>query len=146
MNLAVVGVGYVGLVAGTCFAESGNDVTCVDIDQTRIDMLNAGKVPIYEPGLEEMVRRNAEEQRLIFSTDVTAAVKKCPIIFIAVGTPQGENGNANLAYVEATARSIGKAMDSFRVVVIKSTVPVGTADQVKGWLGEETGHPFGKTS
>lgn len=141
MNLAVIGTGYVGLVAGTCFAESGNEVTCVDIDQQKIDTLNSGKVPIYEPGLEEMVRRNAEEQRLFFSTDVAAAVKKCPIVFIAVGTPQGENGNANLAYVEATAKAIAQAMDSFRVVVIKSTVPVGTADRVKQWIGEATRHP-----
>ena len=113
MNLAVIGTGYVGLVAGTCFAESGNEVICVDIDQAKIDMLNQGKVPIYEPGLEEMVRRNAEEQRLRFSTDVGSAVKACPIIFIAVGTPQGTNGNANLAYVQATAEAIARAMDSF---------------------------------
>ena len=105
MNLAVIGTGYVGLVAGTCFAESGNDVICVDIDQKKIEMLKSGKVPIYEPGLEEMVRRNAEEQRLIFSTDVADAVKNCPILFIAVGTPQGDNGHANLAYVQATAKA-----------------------------------------
>ena len=141
MNLAVIGTGYVGLVAGTCFAESGNEVICVDIDQNKIDTLNSGKVPIYEPGLEEMVRRNAEEQRLFFTTDVAAAVKKCPIIFIAVGTPQGENGHANLAYVEATAKTIAQAMDSLRTVVIKSTVPVGTADRVKKWIGEGTRHP-----
>jgi UDPglucose 6-dehydrogenase len=146
MNLAVIGVGYVGLVAGTCFAESGNEVICVDIDEKKIDMLKSGKVPIYEPGLEEMVRRNAAEQRLLFSTDVASAIKKSPIIFIAVGTPQGENGNANLAYVRATAESIGKAMDSFRVVVIKSTVPVGTADQVKRWIGAETQQPFAVVS
>ena len=92
MNLAVVGSGYVGLVAGTCFAESGNDVTCVDIDEKKIDMLKAGKVPIYEPGLEEMVRRNAEDQRLSFTTDLPSAVKNSQIIFIAVGTPQGADG------------------------------------------------------
>ena len=141
MNLAVIGTGYVGLVAGTCFAESGNEVICVDIDQNKIDTLNSGKVPIYEPGLEEMVRRNAEEQRLFFTTDVAAAVKKCPIVFIAVGTPQGENGHANLAYVEATAKTIAQAMDSLRTVVIKSTVPVGTADRVKKWIGEAARHP-----
>ena len=93
-------------------------------------MLNAGKVPIYEPGLEEMVRRNAEEQRLIFTTDLSAAVKKSPIIFIAVGTPQGPNGHANLEYVRATAKGIAKAMDGFKIIVTKSTVPVGTADQI----------------
>ena len=99
MKLAVVGTGYVGLVAGTCFAESGNDVICVDIDEKKIEMLKAGKVPIYEPGLEEMVRRNAEEQRLSFTTDLPSAVKNSQIIFIAVGTPQGPTGHANLDYV-----------------------------------------------
>ncbi|HKY06971.1 MAG TPA: UDP-glucose/GDP-mannose dehydrogenase family protein [Candidatus Binatia bacterium] len=142
MNLAVIGAGYVGLVAGTCFAESGNDVVCVDIDEKRIEMLNAGKVPIYEPGLEEMIHRNAEEQRLSFSTDLVGAVKKSPIIFIAVGTPQGPNGNANLDYVRATAKGIAKAMDSFRIIVTKSTVPVGTADQIRKWVAEETAQPF----
>ncbi len=140
MNLAVIGTGYVGLVAGTCFAESGNEVICVDIDRKKIDMLTAGKVPIYEPGLEEMVRRNAAEQRLLFSTDVAAAVRRCPIVFIAVGTPQGQNGNANLSYVRATAQAIAEAMDSPRTVVIKSTVPVGTADQVKRWIAEAGAH------
>jgi UDPglucose 6-dehydrogenase len=142
MNLAVIGAGYVGLVAGTCFAESGNDVVCVDIDAKRVEMLNAGQVPIYEPGLEEMIRRNAEEQRLSFSTDLASAVRKSPIIFIAVGTPQGKNGNANLDYVQATARGIAKAMDSFRIIVTKSTVPVGTADQIRRWVAEETTQPF----
>jgi UDPglucose 6-dehydrogenase len=131
MNLAVIGVGYVGLVAGTCFAESGNDVTCVDIDQKKLDVLNAGKVPIYEPGLEEMVRRNFADQRLIFTSDLPSAVKKSQVIFIAVGTPQGPNGHADLQYVEATARGIARAMDSFKIVVTKSTVPVGTAARVE---------------
>jgi UDPglucose 6-dehydrogenase len=146
MNLAVIGTGYVGLVAGTCFAESGNDVVCVDIDRKKIEMLNAGKVPIYEPGLEEMVRRNAEEQRLTFSMDLDTAVKKSTIIFIAVGTPQGPNGNANLDYVRATAKGIANAMDSFRIIVTKSTVPVGTADQIKKWIAEETAQPFAVVS
>ena len=146
MNLAVIGAGYVGLVAGTCFAESGNDVICVDIDQKKIEMLNAGKVPIYEPGLEEMVRRNAEEQRLSFSTDLAAAVKKSAVIFIAVGTPQGPNGHANLDYVRATAKGIAKAMDSFKIIVTKSTVPVGTADQIQRWIGEETTQSFAVVS
>ena len=146
MNLAVIGAGYVGLVAGTCFAESGNDVVCVDIDQRKIDMLNAGKVPIYEPGLGEMVRRNTAEQRLSFSTDLAAAVKKSAIIFIAVGTPQGPNGNANLEYVRSTAKGIAKAMDSFKTIVIKSTVPVGTADQIHQWIAEETTRPFAVVS
>ena len=146
MKLAIVGAGYVGLVAGTCFAETGNDVICVDIDESRIEMLKLGKVPIYEPGLEEMVRRNAAEQRLSFSMDLAAAVKKSAIIFIAVGTPQGLNGNANLDYVRATAKGIANAMDSFKVIVTKSTVPVGTADRIKQWIGEETAQPFAVVS
>jgi UDPglucose 6-dehydrogenase len=146
MNLAVIGSGYVGLVAGTCFAETGNDVVCVDIDEEKIDMLKSGKVPIYEPGLEEMVRRNAEDQRLSFTNELGSAVKKSEIIFIAVGTPQSATGHANLSYVEATARSIGKAMNGFKIIVTKSTVPVGTADLIKGWLSEETRQPFAVAS
>ncbi len=142
MNIAVIGTGYVGLVAGTCFAEIGNDVSCVDIDEQKINMLKSGKVPIYEPGLEEMVRRNAAEQRLSFTTDLAEAVKKSPIIFIAVGTPQGANGRANLDYVRATAKAIAESMDSFKIIVTKSTVPVGTADQIKDWIGAATAQPF----
>ncbi len=146
MKLAVVGTGYVGLVAGTCLAESGNDVICVDIDTKKIDMLQGGKVPIYEPGLEEMVRRNAEDQRLSFTTDLPSAVKKSEVIFIAVGTPQGPTGHANLEFVKATAKDIAKALDSFKIIVTKSTVPVGTADQIKKWIAEETAHPFAVAS
>lgn len=146
MDIAVVGTGYVGLVAGTCFAESGNDVVCVDIDAEKIAMLNQGRVPIYEPGLEEMVRRNAAEQRLSFSTDLASAVEKAAIIFIAVGTPQGATGHANLEYVRNTAKGIAKAMNSFKVIVTKSTVPVGTADQIKQWISEETAQPFAVVS
>lgn len=146
MNLAVVGSGYVGLVAGTCFAESGNDVVCVDIDAKKIAALNAGNVPIYEPGLEEMVRRNAAEQRLSFTTDLAEAVKRSPIIFIAVGTPQGDNGHANLDYVKATAKGIARAMVGFRIIVTKSTVPVGTADRIKQWIAEETAESFAVVS
>jgi UDPglucose 6-dehydrogenase len=142
MNVGVVGTGYVGLVAGTCFAESGNDVVCVDIDEAKIALLKQGKIPIYEPGLEEMVQRNAEEQRLSFTTDLDSAVKKSAIIFIAVGTPQGATGHANLTYVRATAKNIAKAMDSYRIIVTKSTVPVGTADQIKQWVAEETPQRF----
>ncbi|HET7005900.1 MAG TPA: 2-dehydropantoate 2-reductase N-terminal domain-containing protein, partial [Candidatus Binatia bacterium] len=142
MKLAVVGTGYVGLVAGTCLSETGNDVICVDIDAQKIEMLNSGKVPIYEPGLEEMVRRNAEDQRLSFTTDLSSAVKKSDVIFIAVGTPQGPNGHANLEFVKATAKSIAKALDSFKIIVTKSTVPVGTADRIKKWIAEETAQPF----
>jgi UDPglucose 6-dehydrogenase len=146
MNLAVIGTGYVGLVAGTCLAETGNDVVCVDIDEEKIVQLKSGKVPIYEPGLEEMVRRNAEDQRLSFTTDLPSAVKRSEIIFIAVGTPQSATGHANLSYVEATARAIGKAMSGFKIIVTKSTVPVGTADLIKGWLSEETRQPFAVAS
>ncbi|MGN6734324.1 MAG: UDP-glucose dehydrogenase family protein [Candidatus Binatia bacterium] len=146
MNLAVIGTGYVGLVAGTCLAETGNDVVCVDIDEEKIVQLKSGKVPIYEPGLEEMVRRNAEDQRLSFTTDLPSAVKKSEIIFIAVGTPQSATGHANLSYVESTARAIGKAMNGFKIIVTKSTVPVGTADLIKGWLSEETRQPFAVAS
>jgi UDPglucose 6-dehydrogenase len=146
MKLAVVGTGYVGLVAGTCFAESGNDVICVDIDAQKIDMLNQGKVPIYEPGLEEMVRRNAAEQRLTFTMDLPMAVRASEIIFIAVGTPQGPTGNANLEYVRATAVGIARAMDDFKIVVTKSTVPVGTADRIKNWMRAETLHEFAVVS
>lgn len=142
MKLAVIGTGYVGLVAGTCFSETGNEVICVDIDEAKIATLQQGKIPIYEPGLEEMVRRNAEEQRLLFTTDVTSAVRNSSIIFIAVGTPQGLNGNANLEYVRNTSKSIAKAMDGFKIIVTKSTVPVGTADQIRQWISEETSHPF----
>jgi UDPglucose 6-dehydrogenase len=142
MNLAVVGTGYVGLVAGTCFAESGNEVICVDIDEQKISMLQQGEVPIYEPGLEEMVRRNAAEQRLFFTTDLNEAVRKASIIFIAVGTPQRANGDANLDHVRATAKGIAKAMNGFRIIVTKSTVPVGTANRLRQWVGEETTHPF----
>jgi len=142
MNIAVIGTGYVGLVAGTCFAENGNDVVCVDIDERKIALLNEGKVPIYEPGLEEMVRRNATEQRLSFTTDLTSAVQKGAIVFIAVGTPQGPNGDANLEYVRATAKEIARAMNGFKIIVTKSTVPVGAADQIKGWISEETSQPF----
>jgi UDPglucose 6-dehydrogenase len=146
MKLAVVGTGYVGLVAGTCFAESGNDVICVDIDETKIASLNSGKVPIYEPGLEEMVRRNAEDQRLTFTTELPEAVKGSEIIFIAVGTPQGPTGHANLDYVKATAKGIAHAMNSYKIIVTKSTVPVGTADRIKQWIAEETQQPFAVAS
>jgi UDPglucose 6-dehydrogenase len=142
MNIAVIGTGYVGLVAGTCFAEIGNEVSCVDIDEQKITMLKAGKVPIYEPGLEEMVRRNAAEQRLSFTTDLADAVKKSTVVFIAVGTPQGANGRANLDYVRTTAKAIAESMNSFKIIVTKSTVPVGTADQIKDWIGTATAQPF----
>jgi UDPglucose 6-dehydrogenase len=142
MNLAIIGAGYVGLVAGTCFAESGNDVICVDIDERKITSLRGGKVPFYEPGLEELVRRNVKEQRLSFSTDLPAVVARATVIFIAVGTPQGTDGKANVEQVLGTARAIGAAMDGYRILVNKSTAPVGTADQVHNVLAQTTRHPF----
>ncbi|HEX2227834.1 MAG TPA: UDP-glucose/GDP-mannose dehydrogenase family protein [Candidatus Binatia bacterium] len=142
MKIAVMGTGYVGLVAGTCFAESGNDVICVDIDQAKIVALNQGIVPIYEPGLEEMIRRNAADRRLNFTTDIAAAVRRSEIIFIAVGTPQGRNGHANLEYVRATARAIAKAMNGRKIIVTKSTVPVGTADEIRALIKAGTKHSF----
>ncbi|NVO32652.1 UDP-glucose dehydrogenase family protein [Hymenobacter lapidiphilus] len=131
MKIAVVGTGYVGLVTGTCFAEVGIDVTCIDIDQRKIDNLRQGILPIYEPGLEEMVTRNVEAKRLHFSTDLGAAIKDCDVAFIAVGTPPGEDGSADLKYVLAVARGIGEHMNSYGVIVTKSTVPVGTAAKVR---------------
>lgn len=131
MKLCVIGTGYVGLVTGTCFAEMGNDVICVDNDKSKIDMLLEGQIPIYEPGLEDMVRRNALEKRLSFTTDIKKAVEESLICFIAVGTPPDEDGSADLQYVLAVAKEIALSMNDYKVIVDKSTVPVGTADLVK---------------
>ncbi len=146
MKIAVVGTGYVGLVAGTCFADTGNEVTCVDIDEKKVNDLNKGHVPIYEPGLEEMIKRNVREDRLFFTTDIARAVKESTIIFIAVGTPPDEDGSADLKYVLAVARDIGKNMNGFKVVVDKSTVPVGTADRVTEEIKKYTDHDFAVVS
>ncbi|HRY60620.1 MAG TPA: UDP-glucose/GDP-mannose dehydrogenase family protein [Candidatus Fermentibacter sp.] len=140
MRIAVVGSGYVGLVAATCFAETGNEVVSVDRDKAKIDLLNGGGIPIFEPGLEEMVGRNRAEGRLTFTTDLAGAVRSCGIIFIAVGTPPDEDGSADLKHVLAVAREIGLNMDGPRVVVNKSTVPVGTADLVKAEIEKYTKH------
>jgi UDPglucose 6-dehydrogenase len=131
MNIAVVGTGYVGLVAGACFAETGNDVVCVDINQNKVDALNSGDIPIFEPGLEDLVKSNAKAKRLSFTTSLKDAVQASDIIFIAVGTPQDEDGSADLTHVLAVARAIGEHMNGPKIVVDKSTVPVGTADLVK---------------
>jgi UDPglucose 6-dehydrogenase len=146
MKIAVVGTGYVGLVAGACLAENGNDVICVDKDQAKIATLEAGRMPIYEPGLEEMVRRNTAEARLTFTTNLSDAVKASEIVFIAVGTPQGEDGSADLQHVLNVAHAIGQAINKYTVVVDKSTVPVGTARKVKAAIASETTVPFSVVS
>jgi UDPglucose 6-dehydrogenase len=131
MNIAVAGTGYVGLVSGTCFAESGNEVICVDINRERIAELTAGQVPIYEPGLEELVRRNVKEKRLSFTTDLAAAVDQSMVSFLAVGTPMGENGAADLSQVFQVAGQVAEAAKGYHIIAIKSTVPVGTNDRVR---------------
>ncbi|MFP3608661.1 UDP-glucose/GDP-mannose dehydrogenase family protein [Paraburkholderia sp. SIMBA_050] len=137
MKVTIVGTGYVGLVTGACLAELGNDVLCLDVDAGKIDQLNSGGVPIYEPGLSEVIARNRDAGRLTFSTDVAKAVAHGDIQFIAVGTPPDEDGSADLQYVLAAARSIGQHMNTFKVIVDKSTVPVGTADKVRGVISTE---------
>ena len=130
MKIAVVGSGYVGLVTGACFSELGNDVICVDIDEEKIRKLNNDIMPIYEPGLDEIVKRNRKEKRLTFTTDLKEAIAKSEIIFICVGTPPKENGDADLSYVENVARTIADVMDSYKLIVDKSTVPVQTGEKV----------------
>ncbi|MBM4044876.1 MAG: UDP-glucose/GDP-mannose dehydrogenase family protein [Planctomycetes bacterium] len=142
MRISVVGTGYVGLVTGTCFAEMGHEVVCVDSDAAKIARLNEGKVPIYEPGLEELVRRNMTEQRLRFTTSLGEAVKESLINFIAVGTPVRPDGGADTSAVLDVARDIGKTMDAYKVVVTKSTVPVGTAERVREAIAQQTEHEF----
>jgi len=142
MKLAVVGTGYVGLVAGVGFSESGNDVICVDIDKEKVERLRQGEIPIFEPGVEKLLARNLAEGRLTFTTDVVDAVRKSYVIFIAVGTPPGEDGSADLSHVLTVADSIGKAMDGYRVIVLKSTVPVGTSEKVKAAIHSQTSHPY----
>jgi len=146
MKLAVIGAGYVGLVAGACFAENGNEVICVDKDEAKVRMLRRGKMPIYEPGLEELVRRNRAEKRLVFTTALPMAVRQASIIFIAVGTPQGEDGSADLQHVLEVARLVARAMNGYKVIVDKSTVPVGTAQKVREIVRRETTHPFSVVS
>jgi len=137
MNITVIGSGYVGLVSGSCFAEMGNRVTCVDIDQDKIQKLEEGVLPIFEPGLEQLVRRNVKNKDLFFTTNLGKAISDSEIVFIAVGTPMGKDGSADLKYVLAAAKSIGQTMQKRIIVVDKSTVPVGTADKVKATIKEE---------
>ncbi len=146
MKIAVVGSGYVGLVVGTCFADTGNDVVCVDVDAAKVEKLAQGISPIYEPGLEELLKRNLAEGRIRFTTNLKEAVKNALVVFIAVGTPSGDDGSADLQYVLAAARGIGEAMDGYRVVVDKSTVPVGTSRKVAAALREATDQPFSVVS
>jgi len=146
MKIAVVGSGYVGLVLGACLAENGNTVACVDKDESKVATLKGGKMPIYEPGLEEMVVRNQQEDRLSFTTDLASSVRTSAIVFIAVGTPQGEDGAADLQHVLAVAKAIGRAMDKYTVVVDKSTVPVGTAKLVRNTIAAETKQAFSVVS
>ncbi|MEW6380372.1 MAG: UDP-glucose/GDP-mannose dehydrogenase family protein [bacterium] len=138
MNICVIGTGYVGLVTGACFAENGSDVICVDIDEQKIAGLRQGKIPIYEPGLEDLVQRNSREGRLQFTTDLAEGVRESLINIIAVGTPPDEDGSADLQHVLAVARSIGQIMDSYKIIVDKSTVPVGTAELVRQTIARET--------
>ncbi|OPY62784.1 MAG: UDP-glucose 6-dehydrogenase TuaD [Syntrophorhabdus sp. PtaU1.Bin002] len=137
MHISVIGVGYVGLVTGACFAETGNDVICMDIDREKIENLKNGIIPIYEPHLEQLVKNNIEEGRLRFTTDVKEAVDHGLILLIAVNTPQDKDGSADLQYVMGVAQEIGKVMEKYRVVVVKSTVPVGTCEKVKALIAEE---------
>jgi len=137
MNITVIGSGYVGLVSGACFSEMGNKVTCVDIDLVKIEKLNKGILPIFEPGLEQMVLKNVKNKNLFFTTNLGEAISEAEIVFIAVGTPMGDDGSADLQYVLAVAKSIGETMVKDLVVVDKSTVPVGTADQVKATIQKE---------
>jgi UDPglucose 6-dehydrogenase len=146
MRIVVVGTGYVGLVVGACLAENGNRVSCVDVDKTKIDNLKKGKIPIYEPGLQELVDRNCAEKRLVFSDQLEKSVKESEIVFIAVGTPTGDDGAADLKHVIEVAREIGRAMNGYKVIVNKSTVPVGTAERVRKIIKKETTHSFGVVS
>ena len=139
MKIAIFGTGYVGLVTGTCFAEMGNHVACVDVDASKIGRLRQGEVPIYEPGLNELLADNVRHHRLQFTTVAAEAISGAEAVFIAVGTPMSHDGRADLTYVESAARDIGRTLGGYAVVVTKSTVPVGTADLVRGWIADELG-------
>src|SRR4029079_13996916 len=146
MQLAVMGTGYVGLVAGAGFADFGNDVACVDVDASKIARLERGEVPIYEPGLDALIAKNAKAGRLRFSTDVAEAIRAAEVVFIAVGTPSAADGSADLSAVFAVARTLGENMNGFKVVATKSTVPAGTPDKSREILGSLTTQPCGVAS
>ena len=141
MKIAVVGTGYVGLVTGTCFAETGNDVTCVDIDKVKVDKLTNGQITIYEPGLEKLFVRNQREERLRFTTSLEEGVKDAMIIFLALPTPPGDNGSADLKYVLGVAEDLGKIIQDYKVIIDKSTVPVGTAEKVRAAVAKNRWRP-----
>ena len=146
MKIAVVGTGYVGLVVGACFAETGNEVVCVDVNEQKIRALRRGRIPIYEPGLDELVTRNLAEKRLRFSTALGRAAREVEIVFVAVGTPPDEDGSADIQYVLAAVRDLARAIDGYTVVALKSTVPVGTAERVRTVMAAETAHEFSVVS
>ncbi len=146
MRLAVIGTGYVGLVAGAGFSDFGNDVVCVDVDADRVRRLCAGEIPIHEPGLDELVARNLEAQRLSFTTDTAAAVAGAEVVILAVGTPQGDDGAADLRFIDEAAKQVARALTGYAVIVTTSTVPVGTADRLRKIIGAETHQPFSVAS
>src|SRR6201986_721140 len=146
MKIAVVGTGYVGLVTGTCLAETGNQVTCVDINEKKVEMMKYGELPIYDPGLELLFLRNITQKRLHFTTALAEAIADAQIIFLALPTPPGGDGSADLSYVLGAARDIAKLITEYKVVVTKSTVPVGTADKVTAVLKANTDVPFAVVS
>src|ERR687894_146852 len=148
MHIAVIGTGYVGLVTGTCFAEFGTSVTCVDVDADKIQRLRRGEMPIYEPGLDQLVAKNTQAGRLHFTTDIRSAVEQALVIFLAVGTPPKDDGSADLRFIEEAARSVARHMNGYKVVVTKSTVPVGTGEHLRRLIREHqtAAHNFGVVS
>src|SRR5712664_2784303 len=143
MHIAVIGSGYVGLVTGACFAEFGVDVTCVDVDAEKIHRLSKGESPIYEPGLEPLIKKNLQAGRLRFTTNIEVAIKQSLVIFLAVGTPPCPDGSADLTFVETAARTIAQPMDSYKVLATKSTVPVGTGKRLASLITEHQRKPIG---
>ncbi|HKV38989.1 MAG TPA: nucleotide sugar dehydrogenase, partial [Blastocatellia bacterium] len=144
MQISVIGTGYVGLVTGACFAEFGNIVTCVDKDERKIELLTAGEMPIYEPGLETLVTKNVREGRLSFTTDLVDAVQKALVVFLAVGTPSTDDGSADMTQIEEVSNQIARSLNGYKVIVTKSTVPVGTANHIKAIINEnkQSRHSF----